>query len=327
MKIIPQSLSGKTFFSFFFLIAFSIPAKSQVNAKSVDGNRWKAGEVLSSPNNWVEIIVGDIPLVISVPHGGFIKPEYIPDRECKASDEGSLVTTTDSKTIETARSIESAFLKKYNKRPFIIISNISRTKVDQNRPVNLGACNNSLAEIGWYDFHNSIDTSLALAVEKFGYAIFIDLHGHAHKNQRLELGYGLDGPQIKDAFENGNKMEKYGPNSSLQNYLKNDKQTFKDLLWGENSFGTLIYKNGIPAVPSMQNPYPQIDEKFFSGGYNSRRYTSNEYPGVVGWQIECNYKGVRDTAESRESFAKAFMGAYTRFLELNFLLQDRLLPN
>jgi N-formylglutamate amidohydrolase len=318
MKKIHPSLKA-FYFSVFFLIALAISAKSQVNAKFVSADRWKAGQLLRSPNNWVEVMVGDIPIVISVPHGGFIKPENIPDRNCKVNDEGSLVTV-DSKTIETARSIESAFLKKYNKRPFIIISNIARAKVDQNRPVNLGACNNSLAEMAWYDFHNSIDTSLALAVEKFGYAIFIDLHGHAHKNQRLELGYGLNGQQIKDAFENGNKTEKYGLNTSLQNYLKNDKQTFKDLLWGENSFGTLIYNNGIPAVPSMQDPYPQNDEKFFSGGYNTRRYTSNEYSGVFGWQIECNYKGVRDTEESRDSFAKAFVGAYTKFLELNFLL-------
>lgn len=50
------------------------------------------------------MIVGNIPLVISVPHGGDIHVEEIPDRDCKGA-----VKVTDSKTIETARAVQEAF--------------------------------------------------------------------------------------------------------------------------------------------------------------------------------------------------------------------------
>lgn len=309
--------------TFIFLFFLPVHIEAQVSKLSLSQSRWQPGKILYYPDNWVEVIVGDMPLVISVPHGGSLKPDGIPDRDCKITDEGTSVTVTDSRTIELVRAIEAAFMKKYQKRPFIVISNIARTKVDQNRPVDLGTCKDSLAERAWHDFHGSIDTSLALAVQKFGYAMYIDLHGHGHSNQRLELGYSLDGPQLKDAFENEEPVLTYASNSSLQNFLRERNITFKDMLWGASSFGTLMYQYGVPSVPSMQDRFPLPDEKFFSGGYNTRRYTSGEYPKVYGWQIECNYKGVRDSEESRAGFADAFTNAYMKFISLNTSLQKK----
>ncbi|RZK69418.1 MAG: hypothetical protein EOO85_22515, partial [Pedobacter sp.] len=46
---------------------------------------------------WTEYIEGNMPLVISVPHGGTTLLDSIPLRDCKDA-----VTVTDSKTIELA---------------------------------------------------------------------------------------------------------------------------------------------------------------------------------------------------------------------------------
>ena len=312
---IKNSICKLAFFVAILLAGFSVNAQApkEIAPESI---RWNQGEVIFYENDWVEIIVGDIPLVISVPHGGFMKPDAIPDRDCKGVGEGKFVMGADGNTIQLAREIQAMFQKKFKKTPYIIISNIARSKVDQNRDMDLAACNNELANRAWLDFHNGIDTALAAAVHTFGEAVFIDLHGHGHKNQRLELGYSLTSNDLIKAFNNEKSRESLGERSSLQNYLrKNSQADIKDLLWGKNSFGTLIHKEGIPAVPAMQDVYPADDEKFFSGGYNTRRYTSADYPNVFGWQIECNSKGVRNTKENRIKFAESFSLAMKQFMK------------
>lgn len=307
------------YFRFFFLLLLIIFFRGKSdgqNTLNISLSGWDSGKKIVYENQWVEVIPGDIPLVISVPHGGRMKPKGIPDRHCKVVGQGTLARGVDGRTIETAGAIEVAFMEKYHKRPFIIISNISRNKVDQNRDLALAACGNKLAEKAWYDFHNSIDTALALAVKKFGYAIYIDLHGHGHKNNRLELGYSFTGPQLKEIYHHQGDLGKYAEHSSLQNYFKmNEKGDLSDLLWGKKAFGTVIVKEGFAASPSRQDHYPAEGEAFFSGGYNTRRYTSPNYPNVFGWQIETNNRGVRDTKENRTLFAQGFVKAYTKFIK------------
>src|SRR5690606_11377531 len=151
------------------------------------------------------------------------------------------------------------------------------------------SCGNPLAEEAWHYFHSSIDSALADAVQAFGSAVYIDLHGHGHANQRLELGYSLTKENLQDVYK-GRNVEALAKSSSMQNYLKKHTSiTFKDILFGKTAFGTLIYKQGVSATPASQDPHPVGDEAFFSGGYNTRRYTSKDYPCVYGWQIESNY--------------------------------------
>jgi len=271
------------------------------------GDRWKAGDVLFDENRWVEVIVGDMPLVIAVPHGGAVKPDEVSDRGCKG------VKQTDRNTIQTARAIEAAFVKKYNKRPFIVISHIARVKVDQNRDLPEATCGNPLSEKAWYSFHSRVDTALALAVEQFGDAVFIDLHGHGHPNQRLELGYALTKEDLTEAFNDQN-LEALAKRSSLKNIVrKNANVNFKELLFGKDAFGSLMYKRSILVTPSIQDPHPVNEEKFFAGGFNTRKYTSEKYPMVYGWQIECNYKGIRDSESNRTRFGEAFADAFLEF--------------
>jgi hypothetical protein len=260
--------------------------------------KWEVGKTYTDDEKWTEFIVGDLPLIISVPHGGAVT---LPDalRDCKGA-----VTVTDSRTIELAKEIEKAFLAKYNARPFIIISNISRKNVDQNRDMAEGTCGNKAMEKPWNQFHDYIDTALALATKKFGKAIYIDLHGHGHTKQRLEVGYLLKAEELRTLDAKDNKQV---AKSSVANLLATDKSfDLEQLLVGPNAFGTLMAQQGIDAVPSKQDKAPLEEDKYFNGGYNTVRYTSSKYPNVFGWQIESHYKGVRD-AEGRPAFAKAFV--------------------
>jgi len=280
--------------------------------EALDPQHWNDGEVLFDPEGWTEVLVGDIPLVISVPHGGYIKDLRIEDRDC--SEHGRVVKGADSNTIATARAIQQVFWETYGKRPYFIISRLSRNKVDQNRDVALGACGDPLATQAWNFYHGAIDRALSRAKKDSQWAIFIDLHGHAHKNPRLELGYSLNREQLSKAYTKKGLGE-LGGKSSLGNLISAKGTDFHQLLFGPQAFGSLMMDRGIAATPSLGDPHPLEGEKFFAGGYNTRHYTTAEYPNVFGWQIECNFKGIRDTDANRMKFASALAESYFEYIK------------
>lgn len=264
--------------------------------------------------DWLEVIKGNMPLVISAPHGGTISPEEIPDREC-----GTRVK--DDNTADLALQIKSAF-EESGRKPHLIIARLARTKVDFNRDLDQATCGNADMEYAWSQYHKNIEKAIDQAIKKFGYAMYIDLHGQSHPVKRLELGYMLRSPALKESYENPGTDKEGESKTSVQNLLEdNEKLTLKQLLTGENAFGTLMEKSGFPAVPSLQDPFPKEGEAYFNGGYNTRRYTSSEHPKVFGMQIEANFKGVRDSEENRVKFSNAFaksVDSYLDFIESNW---------
>lgn len=273
--------------------------------------KWESGKSYFDEEHWTEFIPGDMPLVISIPHGGTVVLPEVPLRDCKGA-----VTVTDTHTAELGREIQNAFFKKYGKRPYLIISLISRKNVDQNRDLEEGTCGNELMIKPWNAFHDNVDTALALAVKQFGSSLYIDLHGHGHTNQRLELGYSLNANELPD-ISNKTDLKELAQKSTLNNLLTINKKTdFKELMIGDHAFGTLITEAGSPAIPSKQDPFIADGGKYFNGGYNARRYTSSKYPNVFGWQIESNYKGVRDAA-GRPAFANSFAEVIMKYFKEN----------
>ncbi|WP_161554486.1 N-formylglutamate amidohydrolase [Sinomicrobium soli] len=280
----------------------------------LDISGWEAGQVYFDEDEWTEVITGDIPLVITVPHGGAKKPEGMADRTCK-DDRGRIVRGTDSYTQEVSRFIREVFQEKYNKQPYIIINHVARSKVDQNRDLHYAACGDEKGMQAWHNFHSAADSALAHAVRKFGYAFYIDLHGHGHSNQRLELGYSLTKGDLQKAFKRED-LKKYAAKSSMANYIKKHPDAdIWELLFGKHAFGTYIYREGIPATPAVQDPHPAEDESFFSGGYNTRRYTSPDYPDVFGLQIEMHYRKARDSRANIRAFAQSLARAYFDFID------------
>lgn len=258
---------------------------------------------------WLEATEGNIPLVISVPHGGRISPTQITDRICGTKEE-------DNNTTLLAYQISDAF-EKQGKKPFLIVSQIARAKIDLNRDMEDATCGNSMMNTTWNQYHKYIEEALKKAIEKYGYALYIDLHGQGHAVKRLELGYLLRKPDLEKSNKSNTINLELDSKSSLRNLLKltNNNQSLKELMTGKNALGTFFESNGYPAVPSLRDPYPKSNEAYFTGGYNTRRYTSSkDYPKVFGLQIEANFKNVRDSKENREKFSEAFVKSITSYL-------------
>jgi len=211
----------------------------------------------------IEYIVGDLPVIISVPHGGRLAPTEMPDRK-------SGVLLADENTDLLAREIVQAIHRQTGKYPHVIICHLKRIKLDCNREVKEAAQGNAEAERAWQEFHNFIEQARESVVETNGAGLYIDLHGHGHPEARIELGYLLSNNQLKIR---DSELEGLKDQTSIRQLADDSKVPFVELLRGDASFGWLMQQRGFPAVPSPEFPHAG-GEKYFNGGYNSRRYGS-----------------------------------------------------
>jgi hypothetical protein len=259
-------------------------------------------------NNYIEYVVGNLPLIISVPHGGDITPAEIPDRSC--GDE----TVTDLYTIELAEDIKDEINKLTGCYPHIIICHLKRTKLDANRDLTEAACGNEYAETAWHEFHDFIDNAKTTVVSESGKGLYIDLHGHGHQIQRLELGYLLTSAQLggSDADLNSSAYEDCSSMRSLI-FSNVSNLTHAELLRGIYSLGSMFAAFQYPAVPSIDDPFPLPGQPYFSGGYNIGEHGSVTEGTIDGIQIECN-QDVRFTDLERSNFAAAAAMVFLDYL-------------
>jgi hypothetical protein len=284
---------------FLILVAIVLPLQMQA-------------QVIFGTNNYIEYQVGQLPIVISVPHGGALTPAGIPDRTCN-----NPTTVTDANTEQLGRQIDSAFVARTGCHAHMIYCHLQRAKLDCNRNLADGACGNATAGVAWQEFYDFVDSAQALALAQFGgNAFYIDLHGHGHTQQRLELGYLLSGNELAFADSVLNSPT-YVDYSSIRALVASNVHALPhvELLRGAYALGTLLGDAGYPSVPSQQIPNPGSDP-YFSGGYNVANHTSY-VPSIAtnGVQIECNFAGVRDSYLSRRSFADSLVASLLQYLD------------
>jgi hypothetical protein len=284
----------------------AIAAVLLVVSSASSADQYQPGQSYFGRNKYIEYIAGDLPVILSAPHGGRERPEELPDRE-------SGTFAFDTNTQELARAVADELHARRGHWPHVIICRLHRRKVDCNREIVEGAAGNPLAEQAWNEFQGFIDAAAATVVRQHGRGFYIDLHGHGHAEQRLELGYLLTAEQLALTDEELNAPP-YPMESSLRAIVALGRVPYAELLRGPNSFGALMEKYGFPCSPSPSNPHPMAP--FFRGGYNTARHARDAAP-IAGLQIETYSRGVRDTAESRAKFARALAGTLETYLQMH----------
>ena len=120
---------------YLFLILL-LPAFIYSSDKAFDGHKY------------IEHIQGDLPIIISAPHGGRIKDKAIPDRT-------KGVLRSDLNTDKLAMQVYEAFKKK-GKTPHLVICHLHRIKVDCNRSKEECSDGDPKAIAVWQAFQDSI---------------------------------------------------------------------------------------------------------------------------------------------------------------------------
>ena len=144
----------------------------------------------TSPEPFVMIRTGELPIIIGVPHDGQVLPSNIPDRAY-----GTM--TNDYSTYEMAWLIYDELENLTGQHPHLVINNLARIKMDANREIEEAAQGNVIAETTWNEYHVAIDAAREDVTQMHVAGLFVDLHGHGHEIQRIELGYLTQGSELR----------------------------------------------------------------------------------------------------------------------------------
>ena len=312
-----------------FVLASTLLACADATTAKVSSDpQYVPGRSYFGTNNYIEYIAGDAPVILTAPHGGTLNPAAIPDRT-DARCGGSATTTTDLNTIELVRAMQASYHARFGHYPHVVIANLSRRKLDANRTPPEATCNSAEADAAYREWHAFIDVAKRAVLGASGEGWYMDMHGHGHTIQRLELGYLLDGSQLDASDSVLNVTRAFSDASSVRTIARVSGVSLSTLLRGPDALGTLFAGNGFPAVPSASDPGPQ-GAAYFSGGDNTRRHAcgaeATAFGGatdgnICGVQIETNFTGVRDNALNRQRFGDASAIVLERFLSAHWGLR------
>ncbi len=236
---------------------------------------------------YLEVGRGTVPIILSCPHGGFLKPINIPDKHkgMQIADKNKyLITKQIIKTLkENAKKI----------KVYYILSKIHRSKIDFNRPPKaVSAFNRSSIEARkiHYNYHSQINEFYQECINKFNKCLFIDLHGFTKPSEEypdIILG-NLFGNTLKIPRDSKlPKMMEYWGFSEIVEELSN-KFSIDDGL-GMNDFNLA-----------------------YSGGYIT--YKFYERRNVNAFQLEVA-RYVRENLELTRKFVDAFVTAIINSLD------------
>jgi hypothetical protein len=283
-------------------------------ALSIFSNTYIPGNTYYDSTGYVEYRAGNLPIIISTPHGGDLEPQTIPSRNCSECAKRS-----DGMTKPITEGMYNAFIAQTGCYPHVIINLLHRKKFDANRDIGEAADGNPTVEQAWYGYHEFINSAKSQVISDYSRGLFLDIHGHSHTIQRIELGYLLRSTELNlsDSMLN---TTTYINESSIRTLVGDNIQSIShsELLRGLNSFGTLLDDNGFPSVPSLSNPFPEPYEEYFAGGYNTQRHSSRNNGGEIdAIQVELN-RDIRFDPVRREMLINALTTSANQYIDLHY---------
>jgi|TARA_B110000881_G_scaffold218285_1_gene237504 hypothetical protein len=318
-------MNKKFLFLFFFSCFLIVSCKDEVCCEKIVENEtflelghdkpYINGSVYYGRNKYIEYYPGNLPIILSVPHGGNLMPNEIKDRTY-----GTKVNDTNTKGLSIA--IMDILNLNFGSRPYVIINNLDRKKIDANRDSIEGVQKNIYAKRAWEEYHYYIEYSKNKIIQDFNYGLFLDIHGHGINpdgfyDLRSWLGYLLKGDELdKPDYELNNIS--YQKKSSINTLVTISSEDFVQVLRGVNSFGSMLDSLGYKTLPSINDLSPE-GMRYFSGGYNTNFHGSSENGGQISSiQIETPYPGIRDNNFNWNKFGEALSVVLQRYFKLHY---------
>lgn len=267
----------------------------------------------------IEIRSGTLPVILTVPHGGTLKPDNILKRRYG-------VTGMDSNTAPLADMISEEMEQRYGGKPHAIFARLHRSRLDPNREIEEAAQGEPTAEAAWHRFHDGAQKACDSVAREFGYGLLLDIHGHRHLDQRVELGYLIKATELKAGDNELNADEALIARTSIRELDKRSPQSFAELVRGPQSLGGLLEARGFRSLPSPTKAYPGVLAGYFSGAYDVTAHGSRDGGTVSAIQVECPWEGLRDRPENQRRFAIALAESVGVYFEIHFGVKLRTKP-
>ena len=250
-------------------------------------------EVIYGYNNYTEYIKGsdDTRIIISIPHGGYQRPDDIPDRSSGCYDSATDTCTwrhdcgetssehckasilSDMYTTEIGVQLHKALHHLTGERPFLVRNSLHRRKLDANRDVDEAAMGVEDAVRAWNDFHGFLAEARGIINERSP-GLVLDVHGQGHAEGWVELGYLFKSEELDQDVLNFTA-------SSIRSVAERNDDNDDKLIRGSTSVGGLLQWKGYKSVPSSAHPGP-AGGRYYSGGYITQVYGSKD-----GGRVDC----------------------------------------
>ncbi len=245
-----------------------------------------SGKPASDLERLVTIQKGDIPIILSAPHGGTRRIAGVSARE--GGEAKQFVTVTDTNTHRLAQALAKSIEKRWGK-PYLVVAQFSRQYLDANRPAN-DAMESEKAKPVYETYHNAISDAIKETHRRWGRGLLLDLHGQA-----------ADKSVIFRGTSNGKTcsllLERLGP----------------DGLMGKAGLLGILHERGYEISPKPGSA--DKEDSRYNGGHIVRTYGASAGTGIDAVQLEIGgdfrkdgkiEKSAEDLAEAITLFADAY---------------------
>lgn len=175
-------------------------------------------------NGTCEFVIGNCPIILSVPHGGYWDDRNMIFRD--STDTLNIATPADRFTIPLALQMAQTIEAEYGVRPYLVINYVDRKYLDMNRHIYAQAegptgelvseptATHALSET-YFDYMTFLFEAIEKAHEDYGHSMTFDIHGHGKDTtiieddttnmgfaNWIEVGYNLSRFRLRDIHEN-----------------------------------------------------------------------------------------------------------------------------
>ena len=232
---------------------------------------------------------GNLPIVISAPHGGRNPIPGIPERQAVKGRKN--VTVRDENTAELAQKLAAFLEQKLGNKVYLTVAQFERKYVDANRSPDT-AYDSEKAKPYYDAYHQNLRDACLEVQKQWGHGLLLDLHGQGASRRVIFRGTknGLTVSSLRDRFG-------------------------QSAIVGANSILGQLEKKGYQVFPANNSPQQPEDARF-NGGYIVQNYGGKEGTGIDAIQLELGTqqraktqldRTASDLAEAIEVFAREYL--------------------
>lgn len=220
--------------------------------------RWVAAQEASRfDSSLVTVQSGNIPIVLSAPHGGRSKVPGVTERKGEAAKQ--FVATRDDNTAELTEKLVTEIERRLHGKPYVVIARFERKYLDVNRTPE-DAFESAAARPYYEAYHLSLDKHCRDIRSRWQHGLLLDIHGQAAELDKILRGTA-NGDTVTSLVKRHSRVAVIGPRSI---------------------FGALT-ERGYGVLPNLDTDDREVK---FNGGHIVRTYGSHREHGLDAIQLE-----------------------------------------
>jgi len=294
--------------------------------------------------------VGNCNLVITVPHGGTVGSDTSPagNLVCQSGNiletrKGTIACRIGTYTRDAGTEVIAAdmldILSQEGLRPHVVECHVHRSKVECNRDLTEIAVQEpgKEGEFIYSMFHGWISEAVEMGRMSGDVpgVLLVDLHGHGHTHDYIELGFRLKGELLNEisndkvehrdwtSIVTSSARHEFTMRHLLKRRFGTNNESIKEALIGDASFSGCISNqlakteilSDVQCLPSLARPYPGR-LGYYTGGYIVKRHAKGKRVDSVQVELPMSVRTQAD--ERRKAVTLALAHGIQEFYKLHY---------